>query len=230
MNATWLWPLWQAIVLSMAWGFTQRGKQRFVQWVTGLALNVEEHTVTQSLVALDRAGDWKALESFAEYGCWNLSTLQWGVARRLDRLPNRAWHGYSRLGRRRHQGPPQQPRRVGHLHLPRVHRPLPQPRQHGPRPQLGRPWGAGAQRGPARPLPARRQPAVLPQGPTARRPRRGRRSSSGPSASCWSRWPGGTPRPAVARRWASSTAASPCAAWCARWSSPTSRASRASTS
>jgi hypothetical protein len=95
MNAMWLWPLWQAIVLSMAWGFTHRGKQRFVQWVTGLALNVEEHTVTQSLVALDRAHDWKALESFAEYGSWRLPSLLWGVARRLDRLPNRTWHGYS---------------------------------------------------------------------------------------------------------------------------------------
>ena len=95
MNATWLWPLWQAIVLSMAWGFTRRGKQRFVQWVTGLALNVEEHTVTQSLVALDRTRDWKALESFAEYGSWKLTSLRWGVARRLDRLPHRTWHGYS---------------------------------------------------------------------------------------------------------------------------------------
>jgi hypothetical protein len=94
MNATWLWPLWQAIVLSVALGFTQRGKQRFVQWVTGLALNVEEHTITQSLIALDRVGDWKALESFAEYGSWGLPFLQWGIARRLARLPNRAWHGY----------------------------------------------------------------------------------------------------------------------------------------
>jgi hypothetical protein len=94
MQATWLWPLWQAIVLSLAWGFTRRGKQRFVQWVTGLALNVEEHTITQSLIALGRPGDWKALESFAEYGRWNLPFLQWGVARRLARLPNRTWHGY----------------------------------------------------------------------------------------------------------------------------------------
>jgi hypothetical protein len=95
MKATWLWPLWQAIVLSLALGFTQRGKQRFVQWVTGLALNVEEHTITQSLIALDRSGDWKALEAFAEYGSWNLPVLQWGIARRLDRLPNRTWHGYA---------------------------------------------------------------------------------------------------------------------------------------
>jgi hypothetical protein len=95
MNATWLWPLWQAILVSLALGFTRRGRQRFVQWVTGLALNVEEHTITQSLIALGRAQDWKALESFAEYGSWNLRFLQWGTARRLSLLPNRAWHGYS---------------------------------------------------------------------------------------------------------------------------------------
>jgi hypothetical protein len=94
MKAIWLWPLWQAIVLSLAIGFTRRGKQRFVQWVTGLALNVEEHTITQSLIALGRPGDWKALESFAEYGPWHLRGLQWAAARRLSRLPNRAWHGF----------------------------------------------------------------------------------------------------------------------------------------
>ena len=64
MKAIWLWPMWQAIVLSMAWGFTRQGKKRFVQWVTGLALNVEEHTITQSVVALGRVEDWRALETF----------------------------------------------------------------------------------------------------------------------------------------------------------------------
>ena len=62
MQATQLWSLWQAILLSVAGGFTRRGQQRFVEWVTGLALNVEEHTITQSLVALDRADDWKACQ------------------------------------------------------------------------------------------------------------------------------------------------------------------------
>jgi hypothetical protein len=94
MNATRLWSLWQAIVLSVALGFTQRGKQRFVEWATGLALNVEEHTITQSLIALDRVLDWKALESFAEYGSWNLCSIQLALARRLERLPNRLWYGY----------------------------------------------------------------------------------------------------------------------------------------
>jgi hypothetical protein len=94
MNATRLWSLWQAILLSCALGFTRRGQQRFVEWATGLALNVEEHTITQSLVGLDRVGDWKALESFAEYGRWDLPFLHWGLARRLERWPNRLWHGY----------------------------------------------------------------------------------------------------------------------------------------
>jgi hypothetical protein len=94
MKATTLWSLWQAILLSIGLGFTRRGTQRFVEWVTGLALCVEEHTVTQSLVGLGRTGDWRALEAFAEYGAWHLPLLQWGLARRLDRLPGRLWHGY----------------------------------------------------------------------------------------------------------------------------------------
>ncbi len=94
MKATRLWSIWQAILLSFAVGFTRRGKQRFVEWVTGLALNVEEHTITQSLIGLDRVGDWKALESFAEYGAWNLSFLQMALVWRLDRLPDPCWHGY----------------------------------------------------------------------------------------------------------------------------------------
>src|SRR5713101_6565360 len=94
MNATQLWSLWQSILLPIAVGFTRRGQQRFVQWVTGLALNVEEHTITQSLIGLDRVDDWKALESFAEYGSWDLRFLQGGLAWQLDRLPHRTWHGY----------------------------------------------------------------------------------------------------------------------------------------
>jgi hypothetical protein len=94
MKANRLWSLWQAILLSFALGFTRRGKQRFVQWVTGLALNVEEHTITQSLIGLGRVYDWKALEAFAEYGSWKPRCLAWGLAHRLDRLPHRAWHGY----------------------------------------------------------------------------------------------------------------------------------------
>ncbi len=38
-----------------------------------MAINVEEHTVTQSVLALQRPFDWKAMESFAEYGAWGSS-------------------------------------------------------------------------------------------------------------------------------------------------------------
>jgi hypothetical protein len=95
MNRTWLWPIWQAVVLSLAVGFTRRGEQRFAQWVTGLALNVEEHTVTQSAVALDRVEDWRKMESFAEYGSWDLPALQAGIATAIQRLPDRLFFGYS---------------------------------------------------------------------------------------------------------------------------------------
>src|SRR4051812_27476619 len=94
MQAIWLWPLWQAALLPLAAGFTRRGKQRFVQWATGLALNVEEHTITQSLVGLGRPADWKALESFAEYGSWNLPLLRSASPARVRHLPGRSWHGY----------------------------------------------------------------------------------------------------------------------------------------
>ncbi len=94
MKATRLWSLWQAILLSVAVGFTRPGRCRFVEWATGLALNVEEHTITQSLIALDRPDDWKALESFAEYGCWSLPTLQYRLARRISELPDCLWYGY----------------------------------------------------------------------------------------------------------------------------------------
>src|SRR5947208_8147679 len=76
MKATWLWSLWQGILLSFALGFSRQGEKRFVEWGTGLAVNIEEHTITQSLIGLGREGDWKALESFAEYGSWQLPFVQ----------------------------------------------------------------------------------------------------------------------------------------------------------
>lgn len=75
MKATRLWSLGQALVLAGALGFTRVGQARFLQWVTGIARNVEEHTLTQSLIGLAAAADWKALESFAETGSWDLPVL-----------------------------------------------------------------------------------------------------------------------------------------------------------
>src|SRR5579871_4042681 len=94
MHANAVWSTWQALVLEVAAGFTTAGRLRFVEWVTGLALNVEEHTITQSLVGLDRTQDWKALESFAEYGHWCEPLLAIGAAWAVDEAPGRLWHGY----------------------------------------------------------------------------------------------------------------------------------------
>jgi Transposase DDE domain len=95
MNVRRLWSIWQALVLSCVAGcFTGRGRQRFVQWATGLALNAEEHTITQSLIGLGQPGDWRNLESFAEYGSWDLIAVQQACARRVASEPAATWHGY----------------------------------------------------------------------------------------------------------------------------------------
>ena len=65
------WSIWQALLNAFAWAFTRHGFHRFADWITALALNVEEHTITQSVLALEQPASWKALESFAEYGSWH---------------------------------------------------------------------------------------------------------------------------------------------------------------
>ena len=94
MQATELFRLWQELLLPCADAFTYPGFARFQEWLTGLVLNVEEHTITQSLVGLGRAQDWKALESFAEYGHWDQDALERATATLLDDAPGRIWHGY----------------------------------------------------------------------------------------------------------------------------------------
>jgi hypothetical protein len=86
--------LWQAQLDPYAPGFTRPGFRDFATWGTGLALNVEEHTITQSLVALDRPHDWKALEAFAEHGAWDEHQLERINARLLEDAPGRTWYGF----------------------------------------------------------------------------------------------------------------------------------------
>src|SRR6059058_6074452 len=93
-DATLLWSIWQALLQSFAWAFTRPGHRRFVEWVTALALNVEEHTITQSVVALERTDDWKAMESFAEYGAWRADAVTCGLAHLIQDAPGSTWHGF----------------------------------------------------------------------------------------------------------------------------------------
>jgi DDE superfamily endonuclease len=94
MQATFLWSLWQDLLRPFRHAFTPRGFCRFVEWLTGLVLNVEEHTVTQSLFGLDRPDDWKRLHNFVEYGHWNIELVEEAMAEVLETAPGRLWYGY----------------------------------------------------------------------------------------------------------------------------------------
>ena len=59
-----------------------------------MAINVEEHTVTQSVVALQRPFDGKAMESFAEYGVWHPDYVTRSLTGLIETAPGRIWHGY----------------------------------------------------------------------------------------------------------------------------------------
>jgi hypothetical protein len=93
-QATLLWNLWQALLRPFAGAFTRPGHRRFVEWVTALVLNVEEHTITQSVVAIERIADWKAMESFAEYGAWQADAITRSLTELIEHAPGRLWHGY----------------------------------------------------------------------------------------------------------------------------------------
>jgi hypothetical protein len=92
-QATLVWTLWQALLQQFAWAFTRPGFRRFAEWVTALALNVEEHTITQSVTAIERVADWKALETFAEYGAWRAEYVASSLTRLVEKAPGRVWYG-----------------------------------------------------------------------------------------------------------------------------------------
>jgi len=93
-EATLTWSIWQALLNAFACCFTRRGFRRFAEWITAMALNVEEHTITQSVLALEQPGAWKALESFAEYGGWHPDRVTWAMTHLVEKAPGRIWHGY----------------------------------------------------------------------------------------------------------------------------------------
>ena len=61
-------PLWQAQLDPYAPCFTRPGFRDFALWGTGLALNVEEHTITQSLVGLEGCSRASAIDYAAFLG------------------------------------------------------------------------------------------------------------------------------------------------------------------
>jgi hypothetical protein len=93
-HATLLWSHWQDLLDHFAWGFSRPGYRRFAEWITAMALNVEEHTVTQSSLAVQRPFDWKAMESFAEYGAWHPDRVTRSLTNLVETAPGRLWYGY----------------------------------------------------------------------------------------------------------------------------------------
>jgi hypothetical protein len=89
------WASWLALLKPFAWAhFTRIGFGYFVEWITALALIVDEHTVTGSVTALDRLGDWRRLERFVEYGIWDDAAVTAVVTREVEHAPGRLWYGY----------------------------------------------------------------------------------------------------------------------------------------
>ena len=93
-HAKLVWSIWQALLRPFAAAFTRPGYRRFLAWVTAMALNVEEHTITQSVLTLDRPADWKAMETFAETGAWDTAAVTRTLARLIESAPGRLWHGF----------------------------------------------------------------------------------------------------------------------------------------
>src|ERR1700758_2237792 len=93
-EATLTWSHWQAPLGPFPCCFPRRGFPRFAEWITAMALNVEEHTITQSVLAIEQPGDWKALESFAEYGAWRDGPVERTLTRLTRPARGRLCHGY----------------------------------------------------------------------------------------------------------------------------------------
>jgi hypothetical protein len=88
------WQWWQEGFERFRSAFTEPGFRRFVEYLTGLVLDPEEHTVTQAVTSLGRERDWAALEAFLERGRWESERVEAATWRaQAEAFPER-WHGY----------------------------------------------------------------------------------------------------------------------------------------
>jgi DDE superfamily endonuclease len=93
-QATQLWTWWLSLLSPFAWVFTRPGWVRFVQWVTGMVLCWEEHTLPQILTALGLESRWRVLEHFAEYGAWDREAVEQQTLRVLQQEQPARWGRY----------------------------------------------------------------------------------------------------------------------------------------
>ena len=93
-QATQLWAWWLSLLGAFAPVFTQPGWVRFGQWVTGMVLAWEEHTITQILTALGLDSRWRVLEHFAEYGAWDREAVERHTLLLLEQVRPARWGRY----------------------------------------------------------------------------------------------------------------------------------------
>ena len=93
-QATQLWAWWLSLLRAFAPVFTRPGWVHFVQWVTGMVLCWEDHTLTQILTALGLESRWRVLAHFAEYGAWNREAVERHTLRLLEQARPARWGRY----------------------------------------------------------------------------------------------------------------------------------------
>jgi hypothetical protein len=89
-----LWNWWLALLRPFADSFTRPGWVRFVQWVTGMVLCWEEHTLPQVLMAIGLETRWRVLEHFAEYGTWDRQAVERHTLRLIEQERPARWGPY----------------------------------------------------------------------------------------------------------------------------------------
>lgn len=89
-----LWSEWQSLLSSFQPQFTRGGWVRFAEWVTGMVLCDEEHTMTQILTSVGLESQWRVAEAFAEYGSWDAEAVERQLFRTLQAKAPARWGGY----------------------------------------------------------------------------------------------------------------------------------------
>jgi len=93
-DAKQVWSWWQSLLANFGSVFTRPGWVRFVQWITGMVLCGEEHTITQILVSLSLESRWRALEHFAEYGAWDRVAVERRTIELIEHEAPSRWGRY----------------------------------------------------------------------------------------------------------------------------------------
>lgn len=93
-DLTGLWRWWQEGFERFRPVFTEPGFCRFLEYLTGLVIDPEEHTVTQAVTSLGREDDWAAVEAFLERGRWETDRVEAATWRAIAEAFPQLWQGY----------------------------------------------------------------------------------------------------------------------------------------